>query len=200
MNRLKYMTYLACAIEQNTDDPTAHTWKDNIKELGNERFGIYDPIEQESKKTGKSFKEACDYLQGIKRGGHYEEFDFLMDEIWWGNVKPKIGNKISLLQYFKNTASIKGNFLEDFGKYGDYEAVCRSDFIIVYLQKNVKTVGTLFEVHTAYLLDIPIYLIISDQTKTEANSTLLRAIRASKGEIFYNVQDCVKKLKEIYKF
>jgi hypothetical protein len=204
MRRLNKMFYLACAIESNTEDPEAHTWKNAIKDLAaysNSRgvsMGVYDPIEQEKQKTGKDFKEACQYSYQLKLTGRWTEFLKIMREIWWGYVQPRIGNKISILQYFKNTASIKGNFLEKFGDYGDYEAVCRSDALIVYLQKGVQTVGTLFEVHTAYLLDIPIYLILPDQSETEANSSLIAVVRESRGYTFYSVVDCVKFLNETY--
>jgi len=107
--------------------------------------------------------------------------------------------KIRMLQLFRERACIDGNYLSSFAFWGDYEAVSRSTFIVVYLEDKVQTVGTMFEVHTSFLLDIPIYLILPDKTKVEANSTLLRAIRDVGGEIFYNVNDCIKYIKETYK-
>lgn len=82
--------------------------------------------------------------------------------------------------------------------WGDYEAVVRSDFIIAYLPKDVKTIGTLFEIHAAYLLGIPVFLILPDQTKTAANSTLVDAVLKSGGDVFYNISDTVKSIKEKY--
>jgi hypothetical protein len=67
------------------------------------------------------------------------------------------------------------------------------------MPKDVKTVGTLFEIHTCYLLGIPIYLILPDQPKTEANSTLIDVVMKSGGEIFYSINDCCTFIKDKYK-
>lgn len=83
--------------------------------------------------------------------------------------------------------------------WADYEATVRSDFIIVYYPKEIKTVGTLNEVHTCYLFNIPIYLILPDHPKTEANSTLINEVMESKGEIFYSINECCNFIKEKYK-
>jgi hypothetical protein len=96
-------------------------------------------------------------------------------------------------------ARLEGNYLTDFQYWGDYEAVVRSDFIIVNMPKDIKTVGTLFEVQICYLFSIPIYLILPDQSKTEANSTLIDSVMESGGEIFYGVNECCNFIKEKYK-
>jgi len=83
--------------------------------------------------------------------------------------------------------------------WGDYEATVRSDFIIAYYPKEIRTVGTLNEIHTCYLFNIPVYLILPDHPKTECNSTLIDETIDSGGEIFYSVFDCVKYIKEKYK-
>jgi hypothetical protein len=67
------------------------------------------------------------------------------------------------------------------------------------LPKNTKTVGTLLEVHICYLFGIPVYLILPDHPKTEANSTLIDTVMKSGGEIFYSINECTKFIKEKYK-
>jgi len=93
---------------------------------------------------------------------------------------------------------IDGNSITDLNYWGDEEAVIRSDFIIAYMEKNVKTVGTIREIHDCYLFKIPVYLILPDQTKTEANSTLIDMVIKSGGDIFYSINDCIKFIKEKY--
>jgi hypothetical protein len=83
--------------------------------------------------------------------------------------------------------------------WGDYEAVVRSDFIITYLPKDTKTVGTLLEVHICYLFGIPVYLILPDYTKTDCNSTLIDIVMKSGGEIFYSINEAVEFIKNKYK-
>jgi len=83
--------------------------------------------------------------------------------------------------------------------WGDYEATVRSDFIITYYPKDIRTVGTLNEVHTCYLFNIPIYLILPDHPKTEENSTLIDEVMKSGGEIFYSIKECCDFIKEKYK-
>ena len=83
--------------------------------------------------------------------------------------------------------------------WGDYEAVVRSDFIITYYPKDVKTVGTLLEVHICYLFGIPVYLILPDCSKTDCNSTLIDTVNKSGGKIFYSVKECCDFIKDKYK-
>jgi hypothetical protein len=47
-------------------------------------------------------------------------------------------------------------------------------------------------------LGIPIYLILPDQTQTEANSTLVHVVRKN-GKIFYSIKECCDFIKEKYK-
>jgi hypothetical protein len=83
--------------------------------------------------------------------------------------------------------------------WGDYEAVVRSDFIIAYMPKDIKTTGTILEMHICYLFNIPIYLILPDHPKTEANSTLIDMVMKSGGEIFYSINDAVEFIKNKYR-
>lgn len=197
MNKLKYTTYLACAIE-NATLHEASNWKVGFKDSFNPNdLGIYDPITFEAAKTGKPSKEMCNYISGLKRGGHWQQFHEAMHQIWWANVKTGV-DRVEVLRTFRNRALVDGNKQEDLYNFGDYEAVLRSDFVIAYLEKNVKTVGTICEIHTAYLFNIPVYLILPDQTKTEANSTLIDIVIKSGGDIFYSVKDAIKFIKEKY--
>jgi len=197
-DRLRYTIYLSSAIEHGTPDEEAKTWKEQVKkELGKPDVGIYDPIEQEIYKTGRTVKEACEYLTGLKRGGKWDLFHEQLNKIWWGEVKADY-NRIDMLKLFRQRALIDGNRKDEFSSWGDEEAVVRSDFIIVYLDKNVKTVGTYREIVRAYDFNIPVYLILSNQTKTDANSTLIDMVVQSGGEIFYSVSDCIKFIKEKY--
>jgi hypothetical protein len=50
----------------------------------------------------------------------------------------------------------------------------------------------------AFLLRIPIYLILPDHPKTECNSSLLYGVIISGGEVFYTTNECVKYIKEKY--
>jgi len=103
-----------------------------------------------------------------------------------------------LFKQLQVKASIEGNFQEQMVSWGDYEAVARSNFIVVYLPKETKTIGTIYEVMLAFLLHVPIYLILPDSPKTECNSSLLYGIIISGGDVFYSLNDCAKFLKEKY--
>ena len=98
---------------------------------------------------------------------------------------------------------IDGNYEDEAKHWGDFEAVIRSDFIIVHLPIAVKSVGTIFEVTTAFLFRIPIYLIVPDGPATEVNSSLLFGTQIANGKenfkIFRSVSDCVKTIKQDYK-
>jgi hypothetical protein len=83
--------------------------------------------------------------------------------------------------------------------WGDYEAVVRSDFIITYMPKDIKTVGTILEVEICYLFGIPVYLILPDCSKTDANSTLIDIVMKSGGEIFYSINEACTFIREKYK-
>lgn len=196
MNKLKITTYLACAIEHGKSN--SQDWKIKLKkDLNSLDVGIYDPVEQEANKTGKPVKETGEYIKGLKRGGHWTSFHKEMEKIWWGRIEP--AEPVEVFKLLRYRKLIDGNEKQDFQYWGDYEAVIRSDFIIAYLEANVKTVGTICEIHTAFLLHIPVYLIIPDQTKTDCNSTLIDLVVKSGGEIFYSVSECTKFIKEKYK-
>jgi hypothetical protein len=196
--RLKYTTYLAGAIEA-ISSKEMKLWREEIRErLASPDLGVYDPVLQESKKVGKSSKAQCEYIAGLKQGGHWEEFIDEMDKIWWGKIDISKLDRIRLLIYLYEKARIEGNYLTDLDFWGDTEAVVRSDFIIVYFPKDVKTVGTIFEIRDAYLLGIPIYLILPDQSQTESNSTLIYAVKKD-GKVFYSIKECCDFIKEKYK-
>ncbi len=199
-NKLQYTFYLASAIEHNPAiQISKEDWKIAIKkEFMYPEIGIYDPVEREAQKTGKPTDEVGKYISGLKQGGHWVLFLAEMAKIWWGRINAH-KNKVEILLYLRNKFLIDGNELRDLDFWGDEEAVIRSNFIVTYMEKNVKTVGTIREIHDCYLFDIPVYLIIPDQTKTELNSTLLEMVINSGGEAFYNVKECANYIKNKYK-
>lgn len=203
MKKLKLTTYLASAIEHNktVQDEEKEDHKELIKkELSHPLFGIYDPVFFENLKTGEDCKNANKHIKNLKRSGNWKHFDLAMDAIWWGDVKPRY-DKLAVMRAIRNDFLRKGNTLDDLNHFADYQAVLRSDFIIAYLEKEVKTVGTIKEVHTAYLFNIPVYLLLPDNTISEANSTLISMIRDSGGETFTGsncTKELIKYLKEKY--
>jgi hypothetical protein len=197
--RLKYTSYLAGAIEA-VSTKEMKSWRTEIREkLNSPDLGIYDPVEQESAKVGKESGKQVEYITGLKQGGHWEIFGEEMSKIWWGKIDTIKLDKIRLLIYLYEKARLEGNYLTDFQYWGDYEATVRSDFIITYYPKDIRTVGTLNEVHTCYLFNIPIYLILPDHPKTEENSTLIDEVMKSGGDIFYSINECCNFIKEKYK-
>jgi hypothetical protein len=197
--RLKYTTYTAGAIEA-VSSKEMKSWRTEIREkLSSPDLGIYDPVEQESGKVGKESGKQVEYITGLKQGGHWDIFTNEMEKIWWGKIDTKKLDRIRLLIYLYEKARLEGNYLTDFCFWGDYEAVVRSDFIITYLPKDIKTVGTLLEVHICYLFGIPVYLILPDSSKTEANSTLIDVVMKSGGEIFYSINEACTFIRDKYK-
>lgn len=197
--RLKYTTYTAGAIE-SVSTKEMKSWRAEIREkLNSPDLGIYDPVEQESNKVGKESGKQVEYITGLKQGGHWVIFGEEMSKIWWGTIDTMKLDKIRLLIYLYEKARLEGNYLTDFQFWGDYEATVRSDFIITYYPKNIRTVGTLNEVHTCYLFSIPVYLILPDHPKTEENSTLIDEVMKSGGEIFYSINEAVEFIKNKYK-
>jgi len=197
--RLKYTTYTAGAIE-SVSTKEMKSWRVEIRDkLNSPDLGIYDPVEQESNKVGKESGKQVEYITGLKQGGHWDIFSEEMEKIWWGNIETKKLDRIRLLIYLYEKARLEGNYLTDFKFWGDYEAVVRSDFIITYLPKDTKTTGTILEVHICYLFGIPIYLILPDHPKTEANSTLIDITMKSGGEIFYSINEATEFIRNKYK-
>jgi len=196
--KLKFCTYTAGAIEA-VSAKEMKSWRAEIREkLASPDLGIYDPVEQEATKVGKESKNQCEYIAGLKQGGHWDIFSLEMEKIWWGNINTKKLDRIRLLIYLYEKARLEGNYITDFKYWGDYEAVVRSDFIIAYMPKDVKTTGTLLEIEICYLFGIPVYLILPDCSKTDANSTLLDIVMKSGGEIFYSVGETIKFIREKY--
>jgi len=199
--RFKYTTYLAGPIE-HVSDKEMKSWRDEITEkLESDKLLIYDPVKQESNKVGKPSGQQVEYIKGLKRAGRWDFFFSEMWKIWFGQISEN-SDLIQLLTSLRMRKHIDGNYDHDIQYWGDSEAVVRSDFIIVYIPKETKTVGTIFEVVFAFLFRIPIYLILPDSPKTEANSSLLFGNQiANNGELisFYKLEDCVKYIKEKYK-
>jgi hypothetical protein len=197
--RLKYTSYTAGAIEA-VSNKEMKSWRQEVREkLASPDLGIYDPVEQESQKVGKESGKQVEYITGLKQGGHWDIFHSEMEKIWWGVIDTLKLDRIRLLIYLYEKSRLEGNYLSDFKFWGDYESVVRSDFIITYLPKDIKTVGTLLEVHICYLFGIPVYLILPDVSKTDTNSTLIDIVVKSGGQIFYSINECCKFVREKYK-
>jgi len=195
--KYKYTTYSAGAIE-HVSSKEMKTWRQEITEkLASPDLLMYDPVVQESFKVGKPSGEQVEYIKGLKQGGHWGKFKEEMQKIWWGTINPQ-ADLIDLFKQMQLDASIHGNTAEDMVNWGDYEAVAKSTFIIVYLPKDTKTVGTIYEVMLAFLLRIPIYLILPDHSKTECNSSLLYGVIISGGEVYYSVSEACKVIREKY--
>jgi len=200
MERVKYTTYLAGAIEHASAKEMT-SWRDDLtSKIKNLDLLIYDPVAQESEKVGKPSGQQVEYIKGLKRGGHWGLFFIEMWKIWFG----KISRNTDIMQMLINLRMrkhIDGNCREEIRYWGDAEAVVRSDFIVVYMPKDTKTVGTIFEVVFAFLFRIPIYLILPDGNKTEANSSLLFGDQISNSGdliVFYSVNECANYIKEKY--
>ena len=197
--KVKYTTYLAGAIE-HVSAKEMKSWREEFKEkLQSPDLLIYDPVAQESSKVGKPSGQQVEYIGGLKRSGNWKLFHDEMWKIWFGQIA-KNTDIIPLLTTLRMRKYIDGNCEEDLKYWGDAEAVVRSDFIIIYMPKNTKTVGTIWEEVFAMLFRIPIYLILPDCSKTEANSTLLFGDQiANNGNepiTFYSISECVKYIKE----
>ena len=197
--KVKYTTYLAGAIE-HVSNKEMKSWREEFKEkLNSPDLLIYDPVAQESSKVGKLSGKQVEYIAGLKRSGNWKLFYEEMWKIWFGGIA-KNTDIMQLLNNLRMRKYIDGNTEEDLKYWGDAEAVVRADFIIIYMPKNVKTVGTIWEEVFAMLFRIPIYLILPDCSKTEANSTLIFGDQiANNGNepiTFYSINECVKYIKE----
>lgn len=196
--RHKYTTYLAGAIE-HVSNKEMKTWRDELTEkIHSPDLLIYDPVAQESEKVGKPSGQQVEYIKGLKKAGRLDLFYDEMWKIWFGQISQN-SDLIQLLTNLRMRKHIDGNTKEEIHYWGDAEAVVRSDFIVVYMPKGIKTVGTIFEVVFAFLFRIPIYLILPDSPKTEANSSLLFGNQISNdGEmiVFYSVNECAKYIRE----
>lgn len=196
-DRLKFTCYVAHPMEAAKAKSILESVEHIKKELNSSDLGMYIPDEQEAAKVGKEPGEQCNYIRGLKKAGHYEIFHEEMWRIWFGIIDDN-SDVIDVLRHLRMLKHINGNRIEDFKFWGDSEAVCRSDFIIVYLP-DIKTVGTHWEMLIAALFRIPIYLILPDRPKTDANSTMIFGVeKLSRGKIFYSIKDCTKYIIEKY--
>ena len=199
--RVRLTTYWAGAIE-HVSSKEMKSWRDEMTEkLRSPDLLIYDPVAQESSKVGKPSGEQVEYIKGLKRAGRWTLFFHEMWKIWFGQISEN-SDIIQLLTSLRMRKHIDGNRPEDLKYWGDAEAVVRSDFIVIYMPKEVRTVGTIWEQVFSFLFRIPIYLILPDGNKTEANSTLLFGDQISNSgdlKVFYSVGDCVKYIKETHK-
>ncbi len=200
-DKIRLTTYLAGAIE-HVSSKEMTSWRDELSaKIKSKDLLIYDPVAQESSKVGKPSGEQVEYIRGLKRAGRLDLFFHEMWKIWFGQIAENT-DIIQLLTSLRMRKHIDGNRQEELQYWGDAEAVVRSDFIVIYMPKGIKTVGTIWEQVFAFLFRIPILLILPDSSKTDANSTLLFGTQiANNGDlhVFYSVNECVKHIKETYK-
>jgi len=200
-DKIKYTTYLAGGMENVKKSEMIDFREDIENKLSHPDVFVYNPVKQESEKVAKGAGDHIKYVQGLKRGGYWDKFYDEMWKIWNGNIS----QNTDLLDMFKNLRMrkfIDGNYREEAKYWGDFEAVIRSDFIIVNLPLAVKSVGTIYEVMTAFLFRIPVYLIVPDGTPTDTNSSLLFGVMISnkqKLRVYKTINECVKQIKEDYK-
>lgn len=193
-------TYVAGSMEFSSIEDMSN-WRNEItKKLKHNDLIIYDPVVMESKKSGRDAESQIKRIKNLKQGGKWEQFYNEMWRIWWGDIDHNL-DLVQILTHLRMRKHIEGNDESLFKHMGDAEAVIRSNFIIVYVPKEAKMVGTIIEVTLAALFRIPIYLILPDDTKTNANSSLLFANQISnngKLKSFYNIDDCVNYIKKEY--
>ena len=128
-NRVRLTTYLAGAIE-SASKSEALNWREIVRnELNYKELLIYDPIEQESAKVGKESMEQVNYITGLKKGGHWEHFLKEMWKIWFGQIN-RNSDFVEVLKILRYRKHIDGNRKEEMASWGDFEAVCRSSFVI----------------------------------------------------------------------
>lgn len=200
--RIKYTTYLAGGMESVSKEDMINFRTEIIEKLKHQDLFIYNPVDQEASKVDKGATSHIDYIRGLKRAGHKEKFFDEMWKIWFGGIEQNT-DLIHLFINLRMRKHIDGNYEDEAKQWGDFEAVIRSDFIIVHFPTTVKSVGTIFEIMTAFLFRIPIYLIVPDAPATEVNSSMLFGTQISNGKenfkIFRSINDCVKVIKEEYK-
>ena len=196
--RLKYTTYFAHPMEHAKGAEIQDQLNIIHNELEFSCLGIYDPDLQEPEKVGRTPKKQGDYIKRLKQGGHWDIFYSELWKIWLGDIEEN-SDVLQVLSHLRMLKHVNGNRRSDFKYWGDFEAVIRSDFIIVYFP-NVKTVGTHWEILIAALFRIPVYCILPDRPKTEANSTMIFGVeKLSRGKIFYSSRECCRYIIETYK-
>lgn len=198
---VKWTTYLAGGMENVSKQEMMDFREDLEKKLDHPDLLVYSPVKQEASKVGTDPGEHIKNIQGLKRAGHWDIFYEKMWKIWFGNINPNT-DLIHLGINLRMRKHIDGNRRRDIGFWGDFEAVVRSDFIIVYHPTSIKTVGTHFEVCFAFLFRIPIYLIVPDAPPAESNSSLMFGTQISNNKeikVYRTINDCVKAIKEDYK-
>lgn len=201
----KLVTYIGRPFEQSTDEHTkTGDWVDKIKKgFDRRKIYIYDPATQESIKTGVKLNKHIDSTHIMFINKEYDKLEEEMSLIWYG--QKQCPENIDI--WLKNIRNDKlCNSIGDPDTWGDYEAVLKSDFIIARIPYGSYTVGTYFEIFTAMLFKIPIYLIIPDLKyksridKSKAfNKTLFKAVVNSGGRWFWCVEDAIRIIKKKYK-
>ena len=196
--RIRLTTYFAGFIEASPNK--ADDWRNVMYEsLKHPDLLIYCPVRQESTKTGKNSVHNCEYIKGLKQSGHWDKFFDEMWKIWFGMIENSPNqNLIDLFVAMRTKKFLDGNRERDLAYWGDFEAVIRSDFLVAYVP-DIKTVGTHWEMLMAALFRIPVYLILSEVSRTDANSTMIFGNMLSGGKIFYNVKEAADTIKEDYK-
>jgi hypothetical protein len=199
--RIKHMVYFAGFIEASPGQ--SGTWRDiSYKELQHQDLLIYCPVRQEAIKTGKNAIDNCEQIKHYKQGGAFDKFFDIMWNIWAGVIEYKPGmDLISLFVAMRMRKYLDGNRERDLAFMGDWESVIRSDFVLAYLPKNILTVGTHWELFLCVLFRIPVYLVLPDTSRTDANSTMIFGnMLACQGKvnIFYSLPEALTAVKKDY--
>lgn len=189
--------YLAGFIEAEVDKSI--NWREEFRDkVKADNIFHYDPILYEAIKTNKQAGEHVRYVVGLKQGGHYELFEYEMNRIWWGSVYVPPEMRYQVLTQWRLDKIIRGLDTERIQFMGDYEATVKADAIILYYKNAIPTWGTPGEAELAYFFNIPIFAY-SDVPKTQMNSTLLKWIMGTKGDVFYDFKKLCEFIKEKYK-
>ena len=194
---LNTVSYLAGAIEILSTKEMS-SWRNYVKEQFKDKdIFFYDPVFQESLKVDTSCGSHNKVLANLKKEGNYKEF---LDHMWsiWAQNLPRTEPLVNILNHIRADKYLSGNTLEKMNRSADFEAVIRSDFIFVFLPKDTKTIGTIFEVCVAMLFNIPVYLVVPDDEKENINSSLLFAVQASHGRFFTSLDECINYIKRKY--
>ena len=197
MFKKRLLTYSAGPMEAvSMDDMTG--WRVELAtKLKTLEIDVYDPVEQEHKKVGKSAEDSMEYMKGLRESGDWKTFYDKMFNIWFGTISPNT-DIVQVLQHLRMKKHIETETDKYFENMGDAEAVVRSDFIVAYCP-DVQMVGTIYEVMIAFLFRIPVYFIFPDKPLDKVNGSLLfGGMISNNGELkaYKTVDECIDAVKK----
>lgn len=176
----KYVTYLIGSMEKTAQKDDGSEKREYYeKELYCRNVYPINPVKLEAQKTGMTTDEIKIKMKGWVESGNWDLFRTKAIEIWKG----------------KDVLDTEGGLKHIMG---DVDYVLVSDWITCIYQKGDSPVGTWFEVGIALEHNIPVYLI-TDINKVDLPKSLLQAITATNGEVFYNKTQYFNFIDEKYK-